>query len=49
MLFEKPQEGVVAIWEDIWMKLTRALGHDLAELSWQALQSIPPAIAGALI
>src|SRR5260221_13617863 len=49
MLFEKPQEGVVAIWEGIRMQLTRALGHDLAEPSWQALQSIPPAMAGALV
>src|SRR5258707_10670828 len=49
MLFEKPQEGVVAIWEGIRMQLTRALGHDLAEPSWQAVQSIPPAMAGALV
>ena len=49
MLFKKPQEGVVAIWEDIRMQLIRALGHELTEPSWQVLQLIPPAIAGALV
>ncbi len=35
-------------WEIILQRLTKALGHDLDETSWQALSDISPEITGEL-